>query len=126
MLSHAGKEKLINTNFRTQKPMTNHPHRKFVSLLFVALMAGCGGGGSGTPTPTILTPTPTPTPTPVPNSALMTMSCVDGPAYQCSGGNIIKSDNGVALTSSGVQAYGKSTSDLVDPNPNGGGAFGLP
>jgi hypothetical protein len=55
----------------------------------------------------------------------MTMSCVDGPTYQCSGGNIIKSDNGVALTSSGVQAYGKSTSDLADPNPNGSGAFGL-
>src|SRR3982074_3096013 len=111
MLSRVRKEKLKNTNLRTQKPMPNHPYRKSVSLLFVALMAGCGGGGSNpTPGPS---PAPGPGPGPVPDSTSMTMSCVDGPAYQCSGGNIIKSENGVALTSSGVQAYGKSTSDMM-------------
>ena len=43
------------------------------------------------------------------------MSCVDGANFQCSGGSIIRSDNGVALTGSGVQVYGKSTSDLATP-----------
>lgn len=55
----------------------------------------------------------------------MTMSCVDGPTYQCSGSSIIKRDNGVALTRSGVQVYGISTSDLANPNPYPTGAFGL-
>jgi hypothetical protein len=124
--------------------MSNHPRCKFISLLFVALMAGCGGGGSDpsttssstTTNPPTNSPTTPPggaqppgtsptTPAPVPDSASMTMSCVDGPNYQCSGGSIIKSENGVALTSSGVQAYGKSTSDLADPNRDVTGAFGF-
>jgi hypothetical protein len=55
----------------------------------------------------------------------MTMSCPDGTAYQCSGDSIIRNDNGVALTSSGVQVYGKSTSDLATPNVIKTTAFGL-
>ena len=55
----------------------------------------------------------------------MTMSCVDGPSYQCSGASIIRTDNGVALSRSGVQVYGKSTSDLAIPNPTVTTAFGL-
>ncbi|HJV82052.1 hypothetical protein [Noviherbaspirillum sp.] len=55
----------------------------------------------------------------------MTMSCVDGPNYQCSGGSVIRTDNGVALTSSGVQVYGNSTSDLATPNPSPTTAIGL-
>ena len=43
------------------------------------------------------------------------MSCADGAAYQCSGATIIRIDNGIALTNSGVQTYGKSTSDLANP-----------
>jgi hypothetical protein len=55
----------------------------------------------------------------------MTMSCVDGANFQCSGSTIIRTDNGVALTSSGVQVYGRSTSDLAATNPNLTGAWGL-
>ncbi len=53
------------------------------------------------------------------------MSCVDGPEYQCSGGGIIRTDNGIALTRSGVQVYGKSTSDLATPNTKPTTALGL-
>lgn len=53
------------------------------------------------------------------------MSCIDGSNYQCSGSSVIRSDNGVTLTSSGVQAYGKSTSDLVNPIADVTKAFGL-
>lgn len=122
---------------------------KVVSLLFSAVVAGCGGGGgsdapssstappannspvSGNPStpggtpPTETEPAPPPSPTPVPDSTPMTMSCVDGAAWQCSGGSILRSENGVALTRSGVQVYGKSTSDLLVPNPSETGAFGL-
>lgn len=47
------------------------------------------------------------------------MSCVDGAGFQCSGDTILRRDNGVALTRSGVQVYGRSTSDVLNPtNPN--------
>lgn len=64
-------------------------------------------------------------PLPGPVSGPTTMSCPDGSTYQCSGGSILRTDNGVALTSSGVQAYGISTSDLANPNPNPTAATGL-
>ncbi|MFO1266102.1 MAG: hypothetical protein U1F67_04415 [Rubrivivax sp.] len=44
---------------------------------------------------------------------------------QCSGETLIHSDNGIALSRSGVQAYGRSTSDLSTPNPNTSTATGL-
>lgn len=53
------------------------------------------------------------------------MSCVDGSTYQCSGETILRTENGVALTSSGVQVYGKSTNDLVVPIVDPTSAFGL-
>jgi hypothetical protein len=95
------------------------------ALIAASVLSACGGGGgsatdstapatstgtNGTPTSPATSGTPT---TPASVSAPMTMSCADGPAYQCSGGSVIRSDNGVALTSSGVQVYGKSTSDLA-------------
>ncbi|RJG05233.1 hypothetical protein D3870_03660 [Noviherbaspirillum cavernae] len=55
----------------------------------------------------------------------MTMSCVDGAGYQCSGGTLLRSDNGIALTRSGVQVYGKSTSDLIEPIADRTNAKGL-
>ncbi|HEV2612745.1 MAG TPA: hypothetical protein VGU61_20965 [Noviherbaspirillum sp.] len=55
----------------------------------------------------------------------MTMTCADGATYQCTGSSIIRVDNGVALTSSGVQVYGRSTSDLRNPNPDTTTATGL-
>lgn len=53
------------------------------------------------------------------------MSCADGADTQCSGETLIRSDNGIALSRSGVQAYGRSTSDLRTPNPNTSTATGL-
>ena len=54
----------------------------------------------------------------------MTMLCADA-GYQCSGETILRNDNGVALTRSGVQAYGRSTSDMGASNPNVSSATGL-
>jgi hypothetical protein len=53
------------------------------------------------------------------------MSCVDGATYQCSGPSILRSENGVALTSSSVQTYGKSTNDLANPIVDDSTAYGL-
>ena len=43
------------------------------------------------------------------------MSCVEGVSYQCSGADILRTNNGVALTRSGVQVYGRSTGDVLNP-----------
>jgi hypothetical protein len=56
-------------------------------------------------------------------TAPMTMSCPDGAGYQCSGGDIIKVENGISLTRSGVEAYGRATSDLTDPPPANASGF---
>lgn len=103
-------------------------------VLAAVLLSACGGGGSDSTSRSTDTPTgdrpatggETETdPGGVPDTAKMTMSCVDGPAFQCSGGEIIQRDNGIALTSSGVQAYGKSTSDLAADNPEKTTAYGF-
>lgn len=93
------------------------------ALIVATLLCACGGGGGSGPnivggggtTPPGNTPpddTQTEVPLPKPVSAPMTMLCVDGETYQCSGDTIIRDDNGLALTRSGVQVYGKSTKDL--------------
>lgn len=114
------------------------------ALIAAAVLTACGGGGGGsttaaqtdtttssggtpstgggTPstggsTPSTGTPPSTGTTTsPTAVAGATTMSCADGPAFQCSGGGIIRTDNGVGLSSSGVQVYGKSTSDLAENN----------
>jgi hypothetical protein len=53
------------------------------------------------------------------------MSCPEGAGFQCSGSAPLRIDNGVTLTSSGVQAYGGSTSDLRVPNPDSSSATGF-
>ena len=73
-----------------------------------------------TPPPSTTPPIPAPV-----TSGSTTMSCVDGAGYQCSGQSILRTENGVALTSSGVQAYGKSTNDLATPIADPTTAFGL-
>lgn len=79
-----------------------------ILMLAMSILTGCGGGGGSTPAPA---PAPAPTP--------FTMSCVDGANYQCSGAAILRSENGVALTRSGVQVHGRSTGDVLNPaNPN--------
>jgi hypothetical protein len=110
-------------------------------LLAASLLSACGGGGSEPPAASNQTQTQTQTqtgdpsggnppppivvPGPVPDTTPTTMSCVDGPSFQCSGDKIIRTENGVALTSSGVQAYGTSTSDLAANNPETTTAYGL-
>ncbi len=105
-----------------------------VMLLAACFLSACGGGGSdSTPSPTSSGATGSNTDgasggtnggtnggttggdTGGTTTAPMTMSCPEGDGYQCSGGDIIKVDNGIALTRSGVETYGKATSDLTDP-----------
>ncbi|NEX64881.1 HupA family protein [Noviherbaspirillum galbum] len=81
------------------------------------------GTGTGTGTGTT-TPAQAALPAALPASAVVTMSCPDGGSYQCSGSAPLRTENGVTLTSSGVYAYGKSTSDLATPNPNVASATG--
>lgn len=104
--------------------MQNNLRLSVISLSVPLLVAACGGGGGGSGSPASgsqtgaqsngQTDTSTASlPASVPANTLMSMSCADGSGYQCSGSDIIRTDNGVALTSSGVQVYGKSTSDLA-------------
>jgi hypothetical protein len=119
-----------------------HFRRNLLTFFLMVAITGCGGGGSaGTPTnppttaaTTTASPTPTPTPTPMPTpspeppaaaAAPMTMSCVGAASYQCSGTSVIRIDNGIGLTNSGVQAEGKSTNDLQTPIVDTGKALGL-
>lgn len=108
-----------------------------LALIAAGVLSACGGGGGGDDNPPTnnspgntdggsTNPPPTntgggsnPPPstggggsTPSPDTSL-TMSCVDGTEYQCSGGTVIKTDNGVALTRSGVQVFGISVSDIA-------------
>ncbi|HEY8605750.1 MAG TPA: hypothetical protein VIM12_01390 [Noviherbaspirillum sp.] len=105
------------------------------------ILSACGGGGGGGDdgqagggnapggsTPGGSTPPPAsaaPLPSAVASTASMVMSCPDGAGFQCSGSSLIRQENGIALTSSGVQAYGRSTSDLASPIADATAAFGF-
>jgi hypothetical protein len=130
----------------------SHDLRPLCLALFAAgILSACGGGGGGgddgqaaaggsqqsetgaSPSPAPApapapapgpAPTPVAGPDPVPATASMLMSCPGGASVQCSGRTAIRTDNGVTLTSSGVQAYGKSTSD-ANPLANPTAAFGF-
>lgn len=97
----------------------------FAAALLTACGGGSGGGGGSGPGPN----DPSDPPgggAPPPDTNLPTvMYCVDGESYQCSGDSIIRTDNGVAMTRSGVQAYGRSTSDLEPVIVEKTGAFGF-
>jgi len=116
------------------------------ALLGACLLSACGGSGENGTVPsvaadvaqqpgttgstsTVAPPTPAlsgppQSPSPVADAALQ-MRCPDGVEYQCSGAIPLRSDNGIVLSASGVQAYGRSTSDLMSPNPTMTSAFGL-
>ena len=57
--------------------------------------------------------------------ATMNMSCADGTNFMCSGSSILRTENGVLLSNSGVQVHGRSTSDLATPNIHLTTALGL-
>jgi len=111
--------------------------RTLLSILMLAAVAGCGGSSSTDVSP-IETPPGNETPggeqpggeqpgnetPPGEDGPAMTMHCVDGSDFQCSGDTVLRVENGVALTDSGVQAYGVSTSDLAPVNTNPTGASG--
>lgn len=85
-------------------------HRLFVpTLMTAAIVAACGGGGGGAPGSQLRQVPDAAKPSAVTGST--TMSCADGGDYECSGDTVLRTDNGVRLTSSGVFVYGKSTTD---------------
>ena len=53
------------------------------------------------------------------------MRCQGSGNVHCSGDTILRTDEGITVTASGVQAYGISTTDLLTPNPDATGAKGL-
>ncbi len=89
------------------------PHQGWTSLLALALLAGCSGGGGDT---TLLAGES--------GGAGTDMAC-PAPDMQCSGSSLLRVDNGIGLTASGVQTYATSTNDLEPVNPAPGSAWGL-
>ena len=89
-------------------------------LIMAAIVASCGGGGGsgGSSNPGLPPVGPAvPLPSALQGNPSVVMNCVDGATYQCSGATILRTEPfGVALTSSGVNAYAISTSDLATPN----------
>jgi hypothetical protein len=100
-------------------------------LLAACFLSACGGGGSDSTPSTASSGTGTNSggtnggnnggnnggDTGGTTTAAMTMSCPEGAGYQCSGGDAIKVENGITLTRSGVETYGKATSDYMTETP---------
>ncbi|WP_019142462.1 hypothetical protein [Noviherbaspirillum massiliense] len=103
-------------------PLRFRASRLAPALIAISMLSSCGGGGGGGGSSSgdgsFTSPSGETKDLPQ-----MTMSCID--ATQCSGGSVIRVDNGVALTSSGVQVYGISTSDLANPIIDKTNAHGL-
>lgn len=62
---------------------------------------------------------------PAPSPMPMTMACADGNGFQCSGSSVVRVENGITVTSSGVQVIGRSTSDLATSPPSRVSVSGL-
>jgi hypothetical protein len=110
------------------KPAHTHIRHLGSTLLTALLLSACGGGGGSSNSGSGGSPSDPPgggTPPPADTALPTVMSCIDGDAWQCSGSSIIRTDNGVAMTRSGVQVYGRSTSDLAPVIVEKTGAFGF-
>ena len=83
------------------------------ALALAAMLTGCSGGGGDTQ---LLGGEST--------GADSEMSC-PATGMQCSGSTILRVDNGIGMTASGVQTYAISTNDLMPDNPAPGSAWGL-
>ena len=79
----------------------------------LTVLGGCSGGGGDTK---LLASGS--------SSADSDMSC-PAAGMQCSGSTILRVDNGIGLTASGVQTYATSMNDLLPNNPAPGSAWGL-
>lgn len=98
----------------------NNSMKPVLSFILVAVLSACGGGGGGgTNQPATDPGTGTPTgtdPNTNPGGQNALLPCVNTATNQCSGGTVLRTDNTVTLTDSGVQVYGISTSD-TKPGP---------
>ena len=93
-----------------------------------AVLMACGGGGGGdaaSAPPLVNFGSTAPLPTEIAGIGTLSMTCADGANWQCSGTTPLRTDNGVAITASGVQVYGQSTSDQSPTNPDVTRADGL-
>ncbi|MDB5797847.1 MAG: hypothetical protein JWP36_1749 [Paucimonas sp.] len=98
--------------------------RTVLALILASLLPGCGGGSSSAPASGVATSNAGN----VANGgtlAALTMSCPDGAGWQCSGETVLQTDNGISLTRSGVEAFGKSTNDLQPVIEQVGRAIGM-
>ncbi len=82
-----------------------------LTLTLTTLLTSCGGSSSDSGLATA-------------QSAGTSVGCPQV-GMQCSGDSIIRIDNGIAVTTSGVQTYAISTNDLLQLNPAPGSAYGL-
>ena len=85
-----------------------------LTLVWLVLLAGCSGGNGDGDTNLLAGQ----------GSGSSAMSC-PGTGMQCSGDAILRTDNGIGMTASGVQTYASSTNDLEPDNPAPGSAWGL-
>lgn len=89
------------------------------AAVLASLLTACGGGGGGSDGDTLAGNGGGNTSGGgTGGSSVLVMSCPEGPGYQCSGDTIIDTENGVAYSASGVQVYGRSTSDQFTPVVN--------
>jgi len=118
------KKLLNNAVYTNMKPIA-------LALIAAGVLSACGGGGGGGGSPAApggSTPTNPGSPNapgtppasgsatiPAAVSGSTVMACPGGATVQCSGSSILRVDNDVALTSSGVQVYGTSTNDIDRP-----------
>lgn len=95
--------------------------RLFVpTLMTAAIVAACGGGGGGGTESSLLPGNAAPKPVAFSAGARVTMSCADVGTYECSGGEILLAEPyGVAVTNSGVFAYGRSTNNPTATTASG-------
>jgi hypothetical protein len=95
----------------TPAPVVGTTMATLLATLLATALVGCSGGGG--------------------DAGLLagqsdgsSMTCPDA-GMQCSGNTILRTDNGIGVTASGLQTYAISTNDLMPSNPSPGSAWGL-
>ncbi len=100
-----------------------NPAKPALALALAAALSACGGGGGGKDPSNGSNPGTNPN---TGGQADTLLACINTETIQCSG-DLVRTENSIAMTEFGVQAYGRSTSDLVaqSENPTTGTAWGL-